>query len=149
MVAMCNRHVQNTAVLFQIWPPAPAELGLRIPRKLLALTKPRGADAAPIEDFIWSREATKHSVTQHASETPHQIQDKLARCSLYETHIANLAKCAQCAPVCTPDFVDVGNTRTSWTTICPENLRPCLCFVWPPQPCRVTPCHVFQTPNGP
>ena len=82
--------------------------------------------ATPFEDYIRPREATQH----YCSST-----------------------CFQATPSNRPGVVrmrhKLANTQTRRSSICPENFGPCLCFVWPPQPCKVTPCHMFQTPNGP
>ena len=82
--------------------------------------------ATPFEDYIRPREATQH----YCSST-----------------------CFQATPSNRPGVVrmrhKLANTEMRRSSICPENFGPCLCCVWPPQPCKVTPYHMFQTPNGP
>ena len=82
--------------------------------------------ATPFEDYIRPREATQH----YCSST-----------------------CFQATPSNRPGVVRMrhksANAQTRRSSICPENFGPCLCCVWPPQPCKVTPYHMFQTPNGP
>ncbi len=86
----------SSAVLCQVWPPAPAEPGLRIPRKLAywlsdscsGCPRSSGARRYSLRRFHPVPGGYKtHNEAQHASKTPHQIgQAESVRDKNWATH---------------------------------------------------------------